>query len=341
MALPKSSISHVCKAVAAFISNGLHASTYPIRVLIGNPADAAPAQTETQHHINLFFYRFEPMEFQADSCPGDIWWLRLHCLITAFGIAEDQISAGENDLRLIGELMRLFHENPVMNISAEDEENIQLQMVFQPLSADVVNHIWSTQHEVSYRPSVAYEMAVAPVIPKKSKIGSPLTGQIGYEVHARMEGSSAPSPAVIIAPYVSTSPVDTFTEDWAPVICFVYKENCVVNLIFEKDSEELAGFQPKIWVAGKPGTDVRLTWEIWSHEGGWQHTNETVDTTASTPAIEPDNTSAAQTVTIDLPSANDNYQAVLYASRTYQRSVDGQEISIRSNPLLVTVYKGA
>ena len=340
MALPKSSISHVCKAVADFISDGLQASAHSIRILIGNPADAAPAQTETQHRINLFFYRFEPMEFQADSSPGDIWWLRLHCLITAFGIAEDQISAGENDLRLIGELMRVFHETPVLNISSEDEEHFQLQIVFQPLSADVMNHIWSTQNEVSYRPSVAYEMAVAPVVPKKPKLDSPLTGQIGYEVHAGMDGPSESSTAAIITPYVSTSVIDTSTEDWAPVICFVYEEKCSVNLIFEKDSGELARFQPKIWVAGKPGTDVHLAWEIWNHQGGWQYTDETVQTSASTPAIEPDNIATAQTVTVDLPAGNDNYQAVLYATRTYQRGVDGREISIRSNPLLVTVYKG-
>ncbi len=155
--------------------------------MIGNPAEAVPGQADTEHRVNLFFYRFEPSGFHADTSPGDIWWIRLHCLITAFGVAEDQVSSGENDLRLVGELMRLFHETPVLNSVNVDDEEFRLQVVFHPLSADDLNHIWSTQNEVSYRPSVAYEMALAPVVPVKHSLGSPLVGAVGSEVRRGMD----------------------------------------------------------------------------------------------------------------------------------------------------------
>ncbi len=339
MALPESSLSHVCKGIADFISKGLQASAHSIRILVGTPADAAPAQTETQHRINLFFYRFEPMEFQADGSPGDIWWFRLHCLITPFAIAEDQISSGENDLRLIGELLRLFHENPVIDIPSGTGDHCLLQIIFQPLGADVLNHIWSTQHEVSYRPSVAYELAVSPVIPKKPATGSPLTGRIGYQVRAGGEDTSHSSPGVILTPHVSTSTVDTSVDNWAPVICFIHDGTCAISLAFEKGSLEWANFQPEVWIAGEPPSPVRLIWEVWNSEAGWQPEEQSIQATIATRRLDPKAIGSAQTVILNLPSDNTISQAVLYAEREYRRTTDNHAVLIRSNPLLVTLYE--
>ncbi len=112
MALPKSSLSQVCKAIADFVGDRLQASKHSMRVTIGCPSDAAPSDGE--HTINLFFCRIEPAGFFTGGTPGDTWWVRLQCLVTGFGSSEEKISAGENDLRLLGEVMRLFHENPVL-----------------------------------------------------------------------------------------------------------------------------------------------------------------------------------------------------------------------------------
>jgi hypothetical protein len=43
--------------------------------------------------------------------------MRLYCLISAFGAPLDNVSAGENELRVLGEVMRLFHESPVLDTS--------------------------------------------------------------------------------------------------------------------------------------------------------------------------------------------------------------------------------
>jgi hypothetical protein len=174
MALPRSSLSQVCKAVADFISNGIHASAHSIRVMIGNPAAAVPAQTDNDHRVNLFFYRIEPAGLFTGESTGDPWWVRLHCLITGFGVLEDQISAGENDMRLMGEVMRVLHEAPVMPTLVVDDEEFRLQAVFLPLSIDDLNKIWSTQSDASYRPSIAYEFALAPIVPSQRSVESPL-----------------------------------------------------------------------------------------------------------------------------------------------------------------------
>jgi len=152
MALPRSSLSRVCRAIADFVSVGLDASANSIQVMVGSPASAAPAATDTTHRVNLFFYRIEPAGFFTGNTPGDPWWVRLHCLVTGFGIEEEQVSAGENDLRLLGEVMRIFHETPVQSALTVGDETFRLQVVFLPLGADDLNHIWSTQGDVSYLP---------------------------------------------------------------------------------------------------------------------------------------------------------------------------------------------
>ena len=59
MALPASSLSRVCRAIADFVSAGIDASANSVRVLLGSPSEAAKT-SESQHRVNLFFYRIEP-----------------------------------------------------------------------------------------------------------------------------------------------------------------------------------------------------------------------------------------------------------------------------------------
>ncbi len=343
MELPKSSLSKVCRAIADYVGEGLEAHANSIRVMIGSPASAAPAQNDTDHRLNFFYYLIEPAGFFTGNTPGDPWWLRLQCLITGFGIAEDKISAGENDLRLLGEVMRLFHETPILPALTVDDETFLLQVVFLPLHPDDLNHIWSTQGEVSYRPSVAYEMSLAPVIPKKRRPGSPLVGRLGAEVRTFASPRSAPFAGEILAPPVPLSKVDAALPGWAPVVCLVHESQCALSLAFLKGSQALADFTPQVWVAGAPGAAVTLRWQRWTSASGWQEVAATTPATATAATLDPDKVGEAVTQAVDLPAdfAAQGGQAVLYAERKYQRGSDGVEITVKSNPLLVTVYGGA
>ena len=85
----------------------------------------------------------------------------------------------KNDLRLIGEVMRILHEQPVISVSnGTNGEIAQLQIVPHPLNLDNLNHIWSTQGDTAYRLSVAYEMALAPIPLTEAVERSSLVGEI-------------------------------------------------------------------------------------------------------------------------------------------------------------------
>ena len=340
MALPTSSLSQVCREIANVVSHGLNASANSIRIMIGSPADAAPGQSDTQHRVNLFFYRIEPSGFYPGTMPGEPWWIRLHCLVTGFGIPEDQISAGENDLRLLGEVMRFFHETPVLEEFTVEDEVFHMETIFQPLSPDDLNHIWSTQGDVIYRPSVVYEMALAPVVPVEKALGSPLVGAVGTEIRSDMKTQKDPFGENVAVPPVLRAAVDTSLEAWTPSICLVDQGDCLQSLFFVSGSQALNDFTPAVWIAGEVNAPVLLVWEKWSSTQGWEQQTPTQSSVATTTAIDPDEADEAVTTDFELPFApNETGQAVLFAERTYHRSVDNQPITVRSNPILVTVYE--
>jgi len=339
MALPASSLSQVCRSIADFVSNRLQAPQRHIQVRIGNPASAAPGQGDTDHRVNLFFYRFEPNAYAPDPDPGENWLLRLHCLVTTFGVDEDQISGGENDLRLLGGVLQAFHERPILDPLAVNGTTIRTEVIFQPLAVDEINHIWATQgSDVAYRPSVAYEMALVPILPRTPTAGGPLVGAIGFEVRADEAGRHAPFGGQAQPPAVTAREVDTRLEDWAPSVCFVAGGACRESVAFAVGSPELAAFAPRVWVAGLDGAAVRLRWEIWDAQAGWRSGGTDVDTTATGPRLDPDQAAGATTVAVTLPFTDHAGQSVLYAERTFNRALDGAQVSVRSNPLLVNLF---
>ena len=341
MALPPSTLSQVARSVADFVSEGLDAANLSVRVMLGTPADAAPKEGDTEHRVNLFFYRVEPFGFAPDGAPDETGWIRLHCLITAFGVLEDQISVGENDLRLLGEVLRLFHETPVLDTLDVDGTTIQLQVVQQDLSPDDINHLWSTQGDVAYRTSVAYEMAVAPILPKEPGPGVPLVGSVGYEVRHEVKGNGKAFAGVMHTPPAVAVTVNTAVEGWAPHICFVYSGTCAYSLAFELQSDALGEFEPAVAVVGEPGSSVTLRWDQWKSDAGWVTAATGVDTQAATLSLDPEQAAALATTSVDLPFRDAAGQAVLYAVREYTRASDGATLSARSNPLLVTLYEAA
>ncbi|HEX3130747.1 MAG TPA: DUF4255 domain-containing protein [Thermoanaerobaculia bacterium] len=338
MALPLSSLSRICRSVADFLGAELEANSNSIRVLLGNPADAAKDH-ETEHRVNLFFYQVEPSGFGAFA-PDEAWLVRLHCLITAFGVAENQVSSGENDLRLLGAVLRVFHENPILPAYDLDGTAVRAQVVFNPLTLDQINHIWSTQGgDVAFRPSVAYEMALAPIPPSELRVPGPLVGSIGVDVFKDLKphpfGGNPAIPAVIVRA------VSTDRPDWTPRLCLVDGGECAESLSFEVGSPELTAFTPHAWVAGLSGSPVTLRWESWEAGTGWTSLSDHVDTQATSIAIDPAAAGSATTVAAPMPFKDKAGQLVLYAVRSANRFPDGLAIEVRSNPVLINLYEGA
>ena len=334
MALPTSSLSRLCKSVSEFLETELEANSNSIRVMIGSPAEAA--KIEDEHRINLFFYLVEPNGF-GDVAPNEIWRVRLQCLVTAFGIAEGSISSGENDLRLLGGVLRTFHERPLLPAFDLDGLGVRMQAVFIPLTLDQINHIWSTQGDVAYRPSVAYEMGLAPIPPSEIALGGPLVASIGVDVQHDL--GFRPFGGTVLAPVVSVRTVDTVRPDWAPRICVVSNGACAESLSFALDDPDLATFTPEVWVAGLPDSPVTLRWESWEADTGWTALADHVDTEATSTVLDPAEAATATTVEAPMPFKDRPGQLVLYAVRSATRFPDGLPIEVRSNPVLIGLYE--
>ena len=84
---------------------------------------------EDKNHLNLFVYNVTYDGYPADGLSVDPFYVRIYCLITAVGAKNGSPSAGENDLRLVGEVMRILHEQPVIAVDDADSREIGLLQV--------------------------------------------------------------------------------------------------------------------------------------------------------------------------------------------------------------------
>ncbi len=341
MALPVSSLSEICSAVADFVRTGLDSVTNLIDVSVGIPADAV----SSNHLVNLFFYKFEPSGFVLNTRPDEPWRLRIHCLVSVFGVSENSISAGENELRLLGEVLRIFHENPVLSSCDIDGEEVRLQIIYNPISEDQINQIWSTQGDTIYHPSVAYEFALSPVMPETVWGGDPLVGSIGNEVLPNAESRYGSFSETSVSPPVLPVMIDTEAPDWVPEICFVYNDACHKSLAFDMDSPSFTGFTPAIWLAGETSSTVSLQWETWDTDG-WREEGTPQDETPVGESIDPNEipaTAGGFPIGVAMPStpppSETSAQYLLYAVRTYSTFDGGPTIEKKSNPLLISLYR--
>jgi hypothetical protein len=313
-------------------------------VTVGAPSADSP--DPSLHRLNLFFYRFEPGGFDSDVYPDQPWRIRMHCLITALGIDEGAVSAGENDLRLLGEVMRVFRSMPVLTTATLNGEQVRLQTVFSGMSDDQINQIWSTQGDTAYRPSVAYEMSLAPIMPAVLRPEPARVGSIGSTVYPNMSHRHSGFAGTAMGPPTLFVDVDTSNPLWAPAICWLHAGACAQTLSFDVGSAEFAAFAPQVWIAGEPGADIDLVWQTWD-AGGWTTLDPPVAATAFSTAIDPDHVPApvpgtfpaTPALPVTLPPDETGAQALLHARRTVTPSPGADPVTVRSNPLLLSLFR--
>jgi hypothetical protein len=344
MAVGISSLSAVCRQFGQVVSAGINdvVDNSRIEVLVGTPAAAATAtgESDADHRLNLFFFRFEPSGFFPDTLPGQTWLLRMHCLMTPFCADEDSISAGENDLRVIGDVMRLLHERPVHLVTVEDEL-FEVQSVFCTLGLDQLNQLWSTQGDTVYRPSALFEVSLAPVIPRVAAVPPPLVGSLGLGVRATLaarHGLPASGQIGTHVPVTRRAQPDTRSGEWIPALCLVSEGLCLRSVSLPLG--ELAGFEPRAWVAGLPGAEVSLHWQVWSSVDGWVPAGAVDEFAVIDMVIDPDAVDSASTRSLALPFDDRTGQMLLTVQREFVRPADGVTLTLRSEPVLITVFEG-
>ena len=310
-----------------------------ITLQIGSPGEVDPA---IGNQLNLFFYRFEPAAHGPVSRPGDPLRIRLYCLFSAFGVPFDNVGGGENEMRMLGEVMRLFHEFPILaqtefiSQGATQGDPFRAEAIFHSLSEDQVSQFWNVSGDQGIRPSIAYQFSLIPIVPETRRIDPPRVGAIGAESLADVDRRHAPVTTVASPPAVRPSRVDIRNPHWEPKIAWVVDSALALSQILTVS--EAAGAAAQVWIAGDPTGTVELVWETWLPDSGWQQMSTAV--AAATPHSEnidpenipPDGSGFPQAV--DLPDAlagTTSSQVMLYA----RRNVNSEEI--RSNPLLISI----
>lgn len=334
MAAPlESSLSTLCKEIATFLENSIKVTDVDVKVLIGNPKDAEDAAKKEKSKINLFFYRFESSGGFPDNLPTEMSYLKAYCLVTPFTVSTDEISAGELDLRLLGDVMRIFHETPEQIVDIEyekertgeedpEEYSFHIQTIYQGINTEEINQIWSTQGEVVYRPSALYEIALAPIIPKQQTLGSPRVAAISADVSANSEAGN---------------------KDWAPEITLVDDGEAVNALEFVANSDDVNDFEANLWLVGSEENDDdewEVIWSVWDESSGWTEEDAVLpndDLTISGDTISDDAASDASTSVVNLPFTDRAGQAELRVIRKYKRHEDGAQQEQKSNPILITL----
>lgn len=390
MPLPTSSLAKICDQVREYVHTlGQNPSPadWDVSVTIGAPGVNHDG-TINNNTLNLFFYRFEPFGFHADARTGNVQWMRVFCLITAFGADEDvdsdgevDFSAGSNELRMLSQVMRLFQEQPVLLLDGLDPGEVwHTQFVPHPLQDEQLNQIWSTQGDTVYRPSLVYEIALAPVEPLQRAPQAPRVASIGTFADSSTAHPQRPWPTgrETRYPTVPSVRVDSANPQWAPAIALLTgpaddrRIGLTLNLQVPVTGGGLADFssfpQVELWIAGDTGLsgDLALVGQLLQNpdtdrsSGRWAEIDAVTGLTADAAGLDVDKLPAPGATAFNLMQShwtgidenNQSWQLQLFVERhiEYQpatgqwvdlpHGADGG-VRIRSNPLLITLTREA
>jgi len=371
--IPAGSLSQTAINLRKLLVDGIDEFNDISRVTIGHPAKILDGHghgnNSSENQLNLFFYHVEYSGYPADVVSENPFYVRIYCLITAVGDTStpDTISRGENELRLIGEVMRVFHQNPFIAIAGgEGTEIAELQIIPHALSLDSLNHIWSTQgSETPYRLSVAYEMSLAPVplavpVETSPRVGDPRMHSWGA-MH-RDKGKENDG-LISLLPVCEYTEIDIGAEDWAPHIAYVENSGqpaASLHYVHKLNASSVSRLH--ILIAGKEGAEISLFWSFWLRKKDKTVQAWSADIPATPPSktisndssgdpfypnrIDPASIDARRIVPLALPAgvgAPDvkTWQATLYATREWSHEVppgSGNNVNTKIQSNLILFY---
>jgi hypothetical protein len=307
------------------------------QILIGNPAGAAQVADGQggKQFINIFFYRIEQSGYPADGPSDDPSYLRIYCLVTAFGSEETsgaaKVTAGENDLRLIGGVVASLHQRPVMTVTDEASGIVvTLEIVPAPFTIESIYSLWSTQASTAYRPSVAYELALLP-----DRFAGPAgpgqrVGEIVLGVDAIPRGSGGDSAGVGVGVGVAAAP----PPDWIPEVRFAVGDGLQQTLVLGA-AEVPATLD--VALAGKVGASVTLRWTAWTPSAGW---GPPIDAAGPPLVIDSRTLDGAGRQAVALPAAGAGARRQLTLAAFFTRTLpSGDTAEVSSNLLLLSVFE--
>lgn len=235
-----SALSVAAAAVTDVIDGGFRKNGVAVHVVIDTPAGARDRLKESSkaHLVNLFFYRVAPSGFHGAASTTEPLFLRVFCLITPFAGAEvTQMNRDEADLRLLGEVVRIFHEKPVLDrIPAGTAQPgvtaYRMQVTMLAPNMEEINHIWTTQgSDLAYKLSVAYEFSLVPLDPVRS--ADPKI-PVSFAVADVVAGMEVPPP-----PTIPLQPQPSGNAVWGPSLAFVIAGSLGDELSVSPNTDEV------------------------------------------------------------------------------------------------------
>ena len=388
MPLPTSSLAKICSVIREHVDTlGMPTSpaNWEVTVTIGAPG-ANLSSTTNRNILNLFFYRFEPFGFAADAQPGDVQWVRMFCVITAFGMDEDinnddkvDYSAGFNELRMLSQVMRLFQEKPVMLIEGDDAgEMWHTQFIQRPLADEQINQIWSTQGDTIYRPSLVYEITLAPVEPLVASGQSARVASIGTYASSNVQNKSITRAADRTTRYPALVPVtvDPGNPQWAPAIMMLRGTGSTrqaslslhLQVPNNGDNADFSNFpEIDIWIAGDTAKthNLALVGQLLQNpdadksSGQWLDIQTIQNISADVTTLDPQRLpqtadiqfTLSQSHWSNISASSNSWQLQLFAERYIrfdaasgewqETTLENATVRIRSNPLLISITREA
>ncbi len=320
MALPQTSLGQAVEVVRAFLSSELQSRGQPTRVDVGNLADNAPASASDPSRVNLLVTRIESDGSVAGiDHPWNPWLVRLHLLVTAL-TTDASPSVGQNDLRLLGEVMAVFHQHPILDVSLIEGVPVRLNVIPENISLEALNQLWAIQGEVGFRSSLAYEVSLVPI---RTDLEQPDAFVVGRAV----------VPAGITT---SASGTETGGAGHADLVLFGGETPGFHGVA----RSEVAALEVRVWVISEVDP-VRLVWELLETSSRWQRvapSSGLSSVATHTVDVAPDPEAA---VTVDIPASADlpaggPYQLVL---RAIPEGADLLARALPGRPVVLSVFE--
>lgn len=149
----------------------------PEQIVSGNPAQAA-ANTDNRLSVWLYHVSQDPLlrndvDYRADRRAGPPLTLMLHYLVTPL------TPTGEADLMLLGKVLQVFNDTPVINLlSPLDDISEELRVVLETMEQSEVSRIWEAM-QGAYRLSVSYQVRVARIDAAATTPTAPIISRFG------------------------------------------------------------------------------------------------------------------------------------------------------------------
>ncbi len=273
--VPPSALSVAAKGVADAIDAHFRRNGAKLHIATDTPIEGAKLANGDTNVVNLFFYRVAPSGFHAAQTSGEPMLIRTYCLVTPFAAKGgggpdgngNAVPAGETDLRILGEVLRLFHEHPVLGpFSAPGGANATayaLQSVLLPTDMEEINHIWTALNgETAYRMSATYEFSLVPVDPAQAAPASgPMTGFVA-EVDPNTERRTTELDAVATL------------DGWQPDLRLVDAQGALVEALTLTWSAAAFANNPAdpvtLALIGAAGRIAELVWERQVGPNDWE-----------------------------------------------------------------------